>query len=119
MQSIDSSAGAVQRVFSVIINNSPSLSSSSLDNQTVGVEQTDVGTLTPTDGQDPQQFTLETSGSTCTAENSSGNAFFTITGSMLQLNPGTPAGIYSICFQVKDAEGEIAYGAAHGIDLEP
>lgn len=108
VESTDNDSGSVQRTFSVIINNPPSLVSLSLDHQTVGVEQTHVGNLTPTDGQDPQVFTLETSGDVCTAENSIGNIFFSINGTALERNPGTPVGQYQVCVQVRDAENEIA-----------
>ena len=111
VQSVDASAGVVQAVFSVIINNPPSLLGTALDHTTVSVDQTDVGHLTSSGGQDPQAFNLESSGKVCDSTNSSGNAFFSIAGTTLKRNSGTPSGTYLICFQVKDAESETAQQA--------
>ena len=111
VQSVDAGAGVVQAVFPVIINDPPSLSGTALDHHTVSVDQTDVGHLTSTGGRDPQAFSLKSSGTVCSTANSSGNTFFSIVGATLKLNPGTPAGSYPVCFQVKDAEGETAQQA--------
>ena len=108
IQSVDEDYGVVQRVFSVIINNPPSLDSNSLDHATVNVEDTIVGVITPIDGQKPQVLTLANTGIVCDSANSLGNNSFSIDGNILKRKPDTLVGSYDICYQVEDAEGEIA-----------
>jgi LPXTG-site transpeptidase (sortase) family protein len=108
VESQDKDGGTIQEEFEIIINNPPSLNELSLDHKTVGVLQTVVGTLTLTDGQDPQVVSLEADGPVCTAANSSGNALFEFNGLGLERKADTPVGEYKVCVQVKDAEDEIA-----------
>jgi LPXTG-site transpeptidase (sortase) family protein len=108
VESVDADSGSIQMDFEIVINNPPSLNEDSLDHQTVSGTQTQVGLLTPTDGQEPLSISLGSSGSVCNAENSSGNAYFQFDGGYLRRNADTPVGEYSICVQVIDAENEIA-----------
>lgn len=108
VQSEDTNGGLIQGVFEIIINNPPSLIDISLDHHTVSTTQINVGTLAATDGWDPQVFTLESEGVHCSSTNSSGNAYFEISGTTLKRISSTPAGEYTICVQVKDANDEIA-----------
>ncbi len=111
VESTDDDGSAIQNAFTVIINAPPVLTDASLDKKTVGDTQEQVGTLTPTGGQDPQVFSLKTSGSACTAENGAHNGRFTMDGEALKRNADTPVGTYQVCIQVEDAEGETAQWA--------
>jgi LPXTG-site transpeptidase (sortase) family protein len=108
VQSQDSSAGIVQKAFSIIISDPPSLTSSSLSKLTVGVTGTEVGTLTVTGGHGPFTYSLETTGSVCSLENSSGNNAFSISADKLNRESATTAGEYKVCVQVTDAENDVA-----------
>jgi LPXTG-site transpeptidase (sortase) family protein len=79
------------------------LNDTSLSRSLVSSSETDVGTLSPTNGISPFVFSLQQSGAVCTDENGAGNDFFTISGNTLQRKPTTPLGSYQVCVQVVDS----------------
>ncbi len=79
------------------------LNDTSLSRSVVSSSETDVGTLSPTNGISPFVFSLQQSGAVCTDENGAGNDFFTISGNTLQRKPTTPLGSYQVCVQVVDS----------------
>lgn len=108
VESQDFTSAAFQKAFVIVINDPPSLSESSLSHLTVGASGEEVGSLTVSGGRAPFTYSLETTGSVCTAQNSTGNTGFSFSGNVLVRNPATPAGTYPICVQAGDDNGDAA-----------
>ena len=82
------------------------LNDTSLSNNAIDVNETDVGTLTPTGGTSPFAYTFQQSGAVCDATNGADNSDFTLSDNTLQRKASTGVGTYQICIQVVDANTE-------------
>ncbi len=93
-----------QKAFTIQVTDPPS--ALLLSNPTVSNLQDLVGTVSATGGLSPLTFSLETSGSVCTAGDAGDNALFSIMGNGLLRSSSAVPGSYTICLQVQDGNGE-------------
>ncbi len=104
LQTEDDSARAFQKAFTIVLMDGPTV----FEVESTGTsQQTDVGEFSASGTPSPYTFSLSDTGAVCNAGNSTDNASFTISGTTLERNAGTPAGDYTICAQVEDSAGGI------------
>ncbi|MEI7847363.1 MAG: sortase, partial [Chloroflexota bacterium] len=78
-----------------------------LSHNKVSTNQTVVGTLSMADGQEPILYALADSGKVCNDTNAADNGDFNTLNDQLQLNPGSAAGVRSICVQSTDVNNTV------------
>ncbi len=100
----DALGSTFQKAYTITITAQPS--NLVLSGSQVTTAEQIVGLFSLSGGQPPFTYTLETSGAQCDASNGAGNALFTVLDRALIRNSTTLAGMYSICAQAADQNGE-------------